>query len=154
MRQLSDRVMRVLLNEFRRQIQAKQHQLIAHRACGPVVQTWFDQAYMVDALPFGATYLEDPAPWSDVKWMPPKWPYIHPVQDVQAAKEAIRNGFTSRQSVVAENGEDAEAIDAEQQNDNERADAGNLKYDCDGRYPESASVADLAQALSQQGAGE
>jgi len=130
MRTLNDRVMRVILNEFRRAIQAKQHQIIAHRACGPVYQAWLDQAYMVDALPFNtSTYFDDSTPWSDVKWMPPKWAYIHPVQDVTAAKDAIKAGFTSRQSVVAENGEDSEAIDNENAADNERAAGLGLDYE-------------------------
>jgi lambda family phage portal protein len=146
MRALSDRVMRVLLNEFRRQIQAKQHQLFAHRLCGPVFRTWLDRAYMVDALPFGSTYFTDPSPWNAVKWMPPKWAYIHPVQDVQAQKEAILVGLESRQSVVAQNGEDAEAIDAEQAADNERADGLGLTYTSDARQQKTTPASTGAAA--------
>jgi len=70
--------------------------------------------------------------------MPQGWPYIHPVQDVQAAREAIRSGFTSRSAVVAEQGEDAEVVDAQQAADNERADELGLEYDSDGRQAEPA----------------
>lgn len=146
MRTLNDRVMRVILNEFRRQIQAKQHQLIAHRVCGPVYRTWMDRAYMADALQFDSTYLLDRSPWNAVKWMPPKWAYIHPVQDVAAQKEAILAGFTSRQSVVAENGEDAEAIDAEQKADNDRADAAGLPYTSDARTVAKSAAPEGAAA--------
>jgi hypothetical protein len=65
--------------------------------------------------------------------MPQGWPYIHPVQDVAAAKEAIRNGLTSRSAVIAQQGEDAAQIDAQQAEDNARADELDLTYDSDGR---------------------
>jgi hypothetical protein len=31
-----------------------------------------------------------------VKWVPQGWPYINPVQDIQASKDAVRAGFSSR----------------------------------------------------------
>ncbi len=144
MRGLNDRTMRLIVNEFRRQIQASQHQILAFQFCRPIFRAWLYRAFLSGALPIPAAYLEDPAPWEAVKWMPPKWAYIHPVQDVQAQKEAIRDGFTSRQAVVAENGEDAEAIDAEQAADNARADELGLSYDSDGRKPATGGVAAAA----------
>lgn len=147
MRGLNDRTMRVIVNEFRRQIQAAQHQIFAHQFCRRVFRAWLDRAFFAEALPIPLTYLDDPSPWAAVKWMPPKWQYLHPVQDVQAQKEAIRNGFTSRQSVVAENGEDAEAIDAEQQADNARADALGLRYDSDGRQAQASTRRETAEPI-------
>ena len=141
MRGLNDRTLRVLLNEFRRRIQASQHQIIAHQFCEPVYRAFIDQAILSGALTVPADFYVQPELWLGVKWMPAKWPYIHPVQDVQAAAASVREGFASRQGVVAENGEDAEVIDAEQAADNERADALGLTYDSDSRYAKGAAEA-------------
>ncbi len=132
---LNDRVMRVVLHEFRRQIQGRQHHIVAFQFCRPVWQSWMDRVFLSKALPIPAGYASDPQSWSAVKWMPQGWPYIHPVQDVQAARAAIRAGFTSRSAVVSEQGEDAEVIDAEQQADNARSDELGLTYESDGRKP-------------------
>ena len=128
---LSDRVMRVVLHEFRRGIMAKQHHITAFQLCRPVWTAWLDRVFYSNALPIPTAYLKDPVPWADVKWMPQGWPYLHPVQDVQAAKEAIRNGFTSRSAAVSEQGEDSEVIDSEQAADNSRATTLGLTYDSD-----------------------
>ena len=139
MRGLSDRVLRVVLNEFRRQIQMAQHHVFAHQVCRVVWGWWFERAWLSGALPLGMDYVMNPAPLMDVKWMPQGWPYLHPVQDISAKKAAIRAGLTSRSAEVSEQGEDAELIDAEQRADNDRADALGLKYDSDARQKATAS---------------
>lgn len=126
---LNDRVMRVVLHEFRRGITARQHQIVAHQLCRPVWATWFLQAFAVSALPLPSSYAADPGPWEAVRWMPQGWPYIHPVQDVESARAAIKAGFTSRAAVVSEQGEDSEVIDAEQAEDNARAAALGISYE-------------------------
>lgn len=133
MRGVNDRTVRLVLNEFRRRIQAWQHQIVGFQFCRVVWRWWMDRAFFSRALPIPIAYLTDPTPWLAVKWVPQGWPYMHPVQDVQANKDAVRAGFKSRSAVVSELGEDAEVIDAEQAADNKRADEMGLKYDSDGR---------------------
>jgi lambda family phage portal protein len=140
MRGVNDRVVRVLLHEFRRRIQAWQHQIIAFQVCRPIWRAWLDRVFLAGALPIPAAYVENPEPWAAVKWVPQGWPYLHPVQDITAQKAAIRNGLTSRSAVVSEQGEDAEAIDAQQGADNARADALHLRYDSDGRGSSSGAT--------------
>ncbi len=139
MNRVNDRTVRVVLHEFRRQIQADQHQTVAYQLCRPVWMAWMDRAWLSGALEISADYIEDPEPWQRVIWTPQAWPYLHPVQDVQAQKEAIRNGLTSRSSVVSELGEDAAVVDEAQARDNERADDLKLKYDSDGRNGKGGS---------------
>ena len=135
---VNDRTARVVLHEFRRYIQAEQHQTVAFQLCQPVWDAWMVRALVSGGLPVqAAAFAADPARWSRVKWMPQGWPYIHPVQDVQAQQGAIRCGFTSRSEAVSQQGEDAEVVDAQQAADNERADALGLKYDSDARSPGS-----------------
>ena len=140
MRGLNDRVLRVVLNEFRRQIQMAQHHIFAQQFCRVTWNWWFERAWFSKALPLGADFVTNPAPFMDAKWMPQGWPYMHPVQDIAAKKAAIRAGLTSRSAEVSEQGEDAELIDAEQKADNDRADELGLVYDSDARKPLSGSA--------------
>lgn len=133
MRGVNDRIVRVILNEFRQRIQVWQHQIVVFRLCRPVWAAWMDRVFLSGALSIPGAYLEDPAPWAAVKWTTPRTPYIHPVQDIDAQKAAVRAGLTSRSAIVSEHGDDAEAIDQEQAIDNARADGFGLRYDSDGR---------------------
>jgi lambda family phage portal protein len=141
MSRVNDRTVRVILTEFRRRIQAWQHQVVAFKVCRTVWKAWLDRAFLSDSIDIPVDYIADPEPWAKVKWMPQGWPYIHPVQDVQASKESVRCGFKSRAAVVSEQGDDSEEVDAEQASDNERADELGLKYDSDGRTSANAAQA-------------
>lgn len=140
MSKLNDRTIRVVLQEFRRRIQAWQHQVVVFQLCRRVWQEWNDQAYLAGALPYGADYADDARLWTKAIWTPQSWPHIHPVQDVEATRLEIRSGLTSRSQEVSNRGEDAEEIDREQSEDNERADDLGLRYDSDGRYASNGSA--------------
>lgn len=142
---LNDRVMRVILGEFRRSMQALQHHIFVFQVCRRVWRAWMDRAWLSGALPIPAAYAVNPEPWLRAKWQPQGWPYLHPVQDVEAQVAAIRAGFTTRSAVVSEQGDDSEQIDRENAADNTRADDLDLRYDSDGR--QAATPKDsLAQA--------
>jgi lambda family phage portal protein len=150
---VNDRSMRVLLGEFRRMIMCFQHQLLIYQVCRPVWDAWMDRVFAAGLLPIPAGYLKDPTPWANVLWQPHGWPYLHPVQDVEADNAAIRAGFTTRSYVVSEQGDDAEVVDQQQAEDNARADRLKLKYDSDGRQQKSAGSAADAPIPTSQGGG-
>ena len=150
---ITDRTVRIILNEFRRRIQQRQHHIVAYQFCRPVWTRWIAQAILAGALPVPTGYFEDPEPWQRVKWMAQGWDYIHPVQDVQAHREAVRAGFRSRSEVVSELGEDAEVIDRENAEDNARADALGLTYDSDARNDSSSSAASTEPPDREDGDG-
>ncbi|WFS07770.1 phage portal protein [Methylobacterium sp. 391_Methyba4] len=129
--QLNDRTLRAALNDFRRAVEGWQHHLVVFQFCRPVWNRWFDLALLAGSLklPAGMTRSQAAA----VKWIPQAWPYIHPVQDVQGKAMEVQAGFSSRTQKVAEGGYDAEAIDAENKADNDRADGLGLSYTSDGR---------------------
>lgn len=129
---LNDRTLRAALNDFRRAVESSQHHLVVYQFCRPVWQRWIDLALLSGALtlPPGMTRAQAYA----VKWIPPAWPYIHPVQDVEGKAKEVQAGFASRSQKVAEGGYDAETIDAENASDNERADELGLAYTSDGRH--------------------
>lgn len=149
--QINDRTFRAAVNEFRRYCQMLQHQLVVFQMCRPVGRRWLDAAELGGAIrpPRGM----DARAFRHIKWVPQGWSYIHPVQEVQAEREAVRAGFKSRAEVVSERGYDAEAIDAEIAADNARADALGNAYDSDGRRarkngtaPQDGTGADAAPA--------
>lgn len=141
MSKVNDRTVRAILTSYRRKIQTLQHEIIAHQLCRRVWRAWFQAAVDSRALPISpAAYKAHPEQFDAVAWTPPKWDYINPVQDIEAQKEAIRNGLTSRSATVSENGEDPETIDAEQAADNARADTLGIKYDSDGRNASNGAL--------------
>lgn len=144
LRNVSDRALRLILNEFKRLIEMWQWLIMIPQFCQPIREAWFDQAVLAGALE-APGYADDREDIVDTLWVPEGWPYSHPVQDVTADKDAIRAGLTSRSKVVLGNGEDPEEIDGELAEDNRRADALGLVLDSD---PRKTSNAGLTQARS------
>lgn len=142
----NDRTLRAAINSFRRSIEMWQYHLVVFQACRPIWRRWIDLALLSGALklPDGMTRQDAYA----VSWIPPSWPYIHPVQDVEGKILEIQAGLSTRTRKVAENGYDSEVVDAENKADNDRADALGLVYASDGRQkvktPTSASADPLA----------
>ncbi|MCG9083947.1 phage portal protein [Laribacter hongkongensis] len=132
LRDVNDRVIRVILNEFRRRIEQRQEAVFIHQLCRPVRNAWLDAAVLSGALALPG-YAANPRPWRRTRWVPQGWAYIHPVQDVQADRLAIRAGLTTRSDVAMRRGTDAETIDRVNAEDNARATALDLSYDSDTR---------------------
>lgn len=145
---VTDRTVRVILIEFRRRVMMWQHQIVAFQYCRPIFKGWFDRAVLSGKLPISAAdYAANPQDYCAVKWVPQGWPYINPLQDIQAAKERVRSGISSRSAEVSDQGEDAEVIDAEQAADNQRADDLKLRYDSDGRQPATGPKETVTEAI-------
>jgi lambda family phage portal protein len=101
-------------------------------------------------------YAKNRAQYEAVRVVPPAWEWIQPEQDVKAKDAAVRAGFVTRESVVAELGEDVERVDEQNREDNRRADDYGLKYSSDGRYGIAGTAASgstgSADGSSQAGA--
>lgn len=115
-KEVSDRTLRIVMNEFRRFAEQRQWQIIIPQMCQPVRERFADMAALV-----GLISLSEIDSYKRVEWAPHGWAYIHPVQDVQAKKTEVDAGFRSRDSVIAERGDDPEAVDAERLASQERA---------------------------------
>lgn len=122
--QVNDRTWRAAVQEFRRRCENWQHHLLVFQFCRPVFTRWAALASLGG--------LKTLVP----EWTPPRWPYINPEQDINAIEKEIQAGLTSRKRAVSERGDDAERIDAEQSEDNKRADTLELRYTSDGRVAE------------------
>lgn len=137
LRNITDRVIRVILNEFRRRVEQRQHSIFVQQLCRPVWHAFLDAAVLSGAISLPG-YAANPRPYRRARWVPQGWAYIHPVQDVQADRQAVRSGFASRSEIALRRGFDAEQIDAETHADNQRADDLGLQYDSDSRLRDTA----------------
>ena len=117
----NDRTVRVSLNEFRRHAQQRQRNVLIPTLCRAVREAWFDAAVLAGLIP------SDPA-LRATRWTPQGFAYIHPVQDVEASVRAIANGLTSRSEALLERGLDADLVDEEVAQDNEREHRLGLKF--------------------------
>lgn len=145
------------LQEMRRFCEQFQYHVMVHQFCDQIWPVWVEQAILAGVWgdTAAADFKKNPQDWLSHRWDPPGWPYVNPVDDVNAAKEAARCGFTSRSRVVAATGENPEEVDREQAADAKRADDLKLQYDSDGRNaaagPRVTEVSNPTDAAAAQG---
>jgi lambda family phage portal protein len=120
------------LLEFRRRVEAIQHGVIIHQLCRPIWRAWMTQAMLQGALPIGSL-TNKARDLLAVKWIPQGWQWVDPQKEFNAMKIAIRSGLLSRSEAISAFGYDAEDIDQEIVNDNQRADQLGLVFDTDPR---------------------
>lgn len=113
---VSDRTLRVIVNEFRRLAEHRQWLIFIPQMCQPIRDVWANMALIAGALTQSEA---DDA--RRVRWSPQGWTYMHPVQDVQAKALEVEHGFRSRSSVIAERGDDPDEVDQEREDDIARA---------------------------------
>jgi lambda family phage portal protein len=136
---VSDRTLRVVIQEFRRLAEQRQWQIIIPMFCQPIVE-WFADA----ALLAGKISLEELKDVCRAEHAPHGWQYIHPVQDPQGKQLEVESGFRSRSSVIAERGDDPESVDDERASDKEREDSLGLKPPPPPAFGKPADPADPA----------
>lgn len=117
-KEVSDRTLRVIINEFRRYAEQRQWHVLIPMLCQKVLDAWVDQAVLMGEIARG-----DAEDCKAAEWAPQGWAYIHPVQDAQGKKIEIDSGTRSRSSVIAERGYDPEEVDDERAADKAREDA-------------------------------
>ncbi|MEZ1317002.1 phage portal protein [Pseudomonas fluorescens] len=127
MREVNDRALRVVLNEFRRRLEQLQFSVYVHQLCRPVRAAWMDMAVLAGALVL-VDYAQRRREYLRTRWVPQGWAYIQPVQDVQARRMEVQAGFASRSEMVLRTGYDAETVDAENAADLARATTLGLNY--------------------------
>lgn len=109
---ISDRTLRVIINEFRRFARQRQWQIVIPMLCRPMVNWWADAlALKGDIAPSELPAVKNPT------WSPEGWEYIHPTQDAEGKKLLIEAGLTSRSAVIAERGDDPRTVAEEMKAD-------------------------------------
>ncbi len=118
---------------FHRSIESWQWNMFIPAFCDPVSRWLLDGC----ALMTGRRY---PA---KIVHTPPRREMFDPSKDVKAAKDAIRAGLSSRSNEVRKLGFDPVALDAENKQDNHRADDAGLSYTSDGRRAENTAPQEM-----------
>ena len=149
LRDVSDRALRVILNEFRRHCQQRQWHILIPQFCRKVRNAWADAAVLAGALS-GAEGREA----KRVTWVPQGWAYIHPTQDAQAQQMLVEAGFTSRTRIITERGDDPEEIDQERAEDDLREDALGLGSDNEPAEPPEDDPLVVAMLEGQRSLGQ
>lgn len=135
---ISDRTLRVVINEFRRFAEQRQWQIAIPQMCQRTVDWFADAAVLADKVSLDEVDLV-----RRVEHSPHGWAYIHPVQDPQGKVLEVEAGFRSRSSVIGEKGDDPETVDAERQEDEEREQSLNI-----GPYSEAKRLETAGPAKS------
>lgn len=159
-KEVSDRTLRVIMNEFRRYAEQRQWQVLIPMWCQKINDAWVDAGVLS-----GAIAASDAEALKAPQWAPQGWAYIHPVQDVQAKQTEVEAGFRSRSSVIAERGDDPELVDEERAADKEREELLDIApldpqqdqpggaQDGDGiapgEYPRNQAIVDLTNSVSR-----
>lgn len=111
-RDISDRTLRIVIQEFRRFAEQRQWHTVIPLICRPAVR-WLSAALALD----GQIGAADAEIMASPEWQPHGWDYIHPVQDVQGKILARDAGFISTSSVISARGDDPSQVLAERQSD-------------------------------------
>lgn len=114
-REISDRTLRVLINEFRRFAEQRQWQIVIPQLCEKVIAWWAEISLLA-----GLADEQEADDVAQAEWSPHGWAHIHPVQDPQGKKLEVEAGFRSRSSVIGAMGEDPDTVDEERAADVQR----------------------------------
>lgn len=119
--------LRAALVEFRRRMEAFQHNTLIRQFCRPVWERFVAHAALRGQIE-GAGFDEDPARYLAAEFYPPAWPWVDPMKDAQAERELIEGGLKSRRQAVSERGYSVEQLDAEITADRQREAALGLSF--------------------------
>lgn len=114
-REISDRTLRVVMNEFRRLAEQRQWQILIPKFCQKMVEVFARYAAIR-----GLVSVSEAKAIMQCTHSPHAWAYIHPVQDVQAEREKVEAGFKARSDVIGGMGDDPEATDRKRAADEKR----------------------------------
>lgn len=130
----NDRVMKVILNAYYRELEMEQDRLVS-QVLQPVWSAWIDSVALNRIVRMPRNYLENPRPWRRCEWRSHAWSYPNPLQEAQTKKILVDEGFTSRAAVVSEMGWDVEDIDQQNYEDQQREQQLGLHYGKDPSPP-------------------
>lgn len=115
---IGDRTLRVVMNQFYRLAEQRQWQILIPKMCQRVVDAFAKYGALKGLLRVSEVALVKLCTHA-----PHAWAYIHPVQDVQAAAALVDAGFTARSEIIQQRGDDPSDIDRKRSEDRKREDS-------------------------------
>jgi len=107
---VNDRLVRIIMQQYYRQIEAIQDQLLIYQICMKDWR-WFIQAAVFSGKLAAPDFASEPGKYFKADFRPQGWDYIHPEQDVNAKIKAQKHDLTSTDFEVSKKGQDPEAIE-------------------------------------------
>lgn len=95
-----------------------------------VFETWLERAVLANVLDLPGFEIA-PDRYDTPKWMPRGWAWIDPAKEVKAYKDAVRCGFMTQTSVLAQNGEDFDETVAARRRELDAAEENGIIWDTD-----------------------
>jgi lambda family phage portal protein len=130
---------------FRRTMSALQWQVIIPMLCEPLWRWFLEAAYLAGKI----DHMDHPAEWS-----PPRFYSADPGRDVKAKLDAVRAGFKSLSSAIAETGYNPDDVLAQIAADNKKLDALGIILDSDPRRMSQAGQTQQKQPDDEPTDGE
>lgn len=119
--------LRASMVAFRQRLERIQHHILIPQLVRPVYERAVTAAVLTGQLS-ARDFERNRAQWLGAEFHPPRQPWVDPVKDVQAVREAIDAKLMSRRQAVAELGWPVEQVDEEIAADRERERALGLTY--------------------------
>jgi lambda family phage portal protein len=107
---VNDRLVRVIMQQFYRQIEQAQDHLLIFQICRRCRHWYIDKAVLVGTLP-APGYASNRDDYLEADYKPQGWDYIHPEQDINAKIKAAKHDLTSVDDEVSRQGRDADEIE-------------------------------------------
>ena len=89
-----------------------------------------------------------------ITWVPPMPMLVDPQREIEAARDAVRAGFKSRQQSIREMGFDPERVLEEQKEDAMAADKAKLVFDSDARTARAGQAAPVRPGQAANGGSD
>lgn len=91
--------------EFRRRLDQFQHATLVFQMCRPIWLRWLKTAALAGVIDM-PNFSENPALYTPVKWIPPRWEWVDPLKDRQAEKIAQECGWKAPSDIIESEGYD------------------------------------------------
>lgn len=117
---VNDRVWRAIVNQYRRELEQIMEMFTKHQVARGMWNALVNYAVIGGVVTVPMDYSQKPFAYQRAKHTPQAWPYVHPTQDIESLTMEIEAGLDSRQNILAKRGRDAEQVDKERDEDQER----------------------------------
>jgi len=108
-KEVNDRILRAILNDFQREIEAIQEIYLITQLCQSTLAWWMDAGVLSGRLQL-PDYANRRAEYLDVDWRPQGWAYVHPLQDAQAAALRIETDLSTHEKEARKHNCDADKV--------------------------------------------
>lgn len=106
---VNDRILRAILNNFQREIEAIQEIYLSAQVCQSMAAWWMDSAVLSGRLVL-PDYATRRSEYLDIDWRPQGWAYVHPLQDAQAAALRIKEHLSTHEKEARKHNCDSKLV--------------------------------------------